>query len=232
MTNLEVLQVALRRVGLNTGSTTFKDGARDYLNLIGKDIQSREQWNWLFTSSTFATVASTQTYSLASDVLTPLSFRNETENHVIIIKSTQDVDAADPDASITGDPRWAAINGIDSNGAIQVSLYPIPDGVDTIAYRYYRQIPEFTEANDADSLDQYYPLVIQPALIYGISSLYRQEKGDDQGAMIDRNEMERIISIASRQNASVQGNRTYRMKRSDDNFARQFSYYPTEGSLS
>ena len=98
MTNIEVLQIALRRVGLNTTSSTFKDSARDYLNMVGRDIQSREQWNWLFTSSTFTTVADTQTYSLASDVLTPLSFRNVTENHVIIIKSTQDIDAADPDA--------------------------------------------------------------------------------------------------------------------------------------
>lgn len=232
MTNIEVLQIALRRVGLNTTSSTFKDSARDYLNMVGRDIQSREQWNWLFTSSTFTTVADTQTYSLASDVLTPLSFRNVTENHVIIIKSTQDIDAADPDASIDGDPRWVAINGIDTSGAVQVSLYPTPDSADTIGYRYYREIPDFTEAEDNNSLDPYYPLVIQPALIHGITSLYKQEKGDDQGAAIDRNEMERVISVASRQNAAIQGNRKYRMRRSDDQVAGQFSYSPTEGSLS
>jgi hypothetical protein len=232
MTNIEVLQIALRRVGLNTTSSTFKDSARDYLNMVGRDIQSREQWNWLFTSSTFNTVADTQTYSLASDVLTPLSFRNVTENHVIIIKSTQDIDAADPDASIDGDPRWVAINGIDASGSVQVSLYPTPDSVDTIGYRYYREIPDFTEAEDNNSLNPYYPLVIQPALIHGITSLYKQEKGDDQGAAIDRNEMERVISVASRQNAAIQGNRKYRMRRSDDQAAGQFSYSPTEGSLS
>ena len=53
MTNLEVMQAALRRVGLTTNSSTFKDGARTYLNMVGKDIQSREKWNWLFKSSTF-----------------------------------------------------------------------------------------------------------------------------------------------------------------------------------
>jgi hypothetical protein len=231
MTNIEILQIALRRVGLNTNSSTFKNSARDYLNLVGKDIQSREQWNWLFKAATFNTVASTQTYSLASDVLTPLSFRNVTENHVIIVQSTQDIDAADPDASIDGDPRFVAINGIDDSGAIQVSLYPTPDGVDTIAYRYYRQIPEFVESDDNNSINQYYPQVIQPALIYGISSLFKQEKGDDQGAGVDRNEMERVVAIASRQNLSVQGNRKFRMRRSDDDSATQFSFYPTEGSL-
>tara|TARA_Y100000592_G_C5442614_1_gene304226 strand:- start:173 stop:871 length:699 start_codon:yes stop_codon:yes gene_type:complete len=231
MTNIEILQVALRRVGLNTNSSTFKNSARDYLNLVGKDIQSREQWNWLFKSATFNTVADTRTYSLETDVLTPLSFRNITENHVIIVQSTQDIDAADPDSSTDGDPRFVAINGIDTNGAIQVTLYPTPDGVDSIGYRYYRQIPDFVEAEDNNSINQYYPPVIQPALIYGISSLFKQEKGDDQGAGVDRNEMERVLAIASRQNLSVQGNRKFRMRRSDDTAVDNFSFYPTEGSL-
>ena len=43
MTNLEVIQTALRRVGLNSNASTFKDGARTYLNMVGKDIQSREK---------------------------------------------------------------------------------------------------------------------------------------------------------------------------------------------
>ena len=231
MTNIEILQVALRRVGLNTNSSTFKNNARDYLNLVGKDIQSREQWNWLFKSATFNTVADTRTYSLETDVLTPLSFRNITENHVIIVQSTQDIDAADPDSSTDGDPRFVAINGIDTNGAIQVTLYPTPDGVDSIGYRYYRQIPDFVELEDNNSINQYYPQVIQPALIYGISSLFKQEKGDDQGAGVDRNEMERVLAIASRQNLSVQGNRKFRMRRSDDTAVDNFSFYPTEGSL-
>ena len=231
MTNIEILQVALRRVGLNTNSSTFKNSARDYLNLVGKDIQSREQWNWLFKSATFNTVADTRTYSLETDVLTPLSFRNITENHVIIVQSTQDIDAADPDSSTDGDPRFVAINGIDTNGAIQVTLYPTPDGVDSIGYRYYRQIPEFVELEDNNSINQFYPPVIQPALIFGISSLFKQEKGDDQGAGVDRNEMERVLAIASRQNLSVQGNRKFRMRRSDDTAVDNFSFYPTEGSL-
>ena len=164
-------------------------------------------------------------------MLTPLSFRNITENHVIIVQSTQDIDAADPDSSTDGDPRFVAINGIDTNGAIQVTLYPTPDGVDSIGYRYYRQIPEFVEAEDNNSINQYYPPVIQPALIYGITSLFKQEKGDDQGATVDRNEMERVLAIASRQNLSVQGNRKFRMRRSDDTAVDNFSFYQTEGSL-
>ena len=232
MTNLEVMQAALRRVGLNTNSTTFKDGARTYLNMVGKDIQSREKWNWLFKSSSFATVSGTQTYSLTTDALTPLSFRNTTENHIILIVSSQDLDAADPDHSINGDPRWAIIDGIDSSGNVQIALYPKPDSADTISYRYYASVPDFTADNDTDSLNQYYSTIVQPALVYGIASLYKSEKGDDQGAIVDRQEMERVIAVASRQNANVQGNRTYRMRRSDDTVSGKFSYYPQEGGLS
>ena len=53
MTNLQIIQIALRRVGLNTSSSVFKDSARDYMNMIAQDIASREKWNWLFKSSTF-----------------------------------------------------------------------------------------------------------------------------------------------------------------------------------
>ena len=232
MTNLEVIQAALRRVGLNSNSSTFKDGARTYLNMVGKDVQSREKWNWLFKASTFNTGASTQTYSLASNALTPLSFRNTTEDHVIIVMSSQDLDAADPNHSIDGDPRWVIIDGVDSNGLVQVSLYPTPDGVDTIAYRYYASVPDFTASDDTNSLDGYYSPVVQPALVYGVSALYKQEKGDDQGSLVDRQEMERVLGVASRQNANVQGNRTYRMRRSDNRGSSKFSYSPQEGSLS
>ena len=120
MTNLQIIQIALRRVGLNTTSSVFKDSARDYLNMIAQDIASREKWNWLFKSSTFSTTNGTRTYSLASDVVAPLSFRNVTEDHVMLIMSTQDVDAADPDASINGDPRWVAIDGVDSLSLIHI----------------------------------------------------------------------------------------------------------------
>ena len=231
MTNLQILQIALRRVGLNTGSSTFKDSARDYLNLVTQDIASREKWNWLFKSSTFNTTNGTRTYSLASDVVAPLSFRNTTEDHVILIMSTQDVDAADPDASVNGDPRWAAIDGVDGSGNVEVTLYPEPDSTDTIAYRYYSSIPTFTVSNDNDSITPYVAAVCQPALIHGISALYKQEKGDDQGALSDKQEMERVIAIAGRQNFNVQGNRTYRMRRADDHISGKFSFQPTEGSI-
>ena len=146
MTNLEVMQIALRRVGLSTTSTTFKDGARDYLNFVSKDLASRAKWFWLFKESNFTCVEDQRSYSLASDVLEPLSFRNDSQNHVMIIWSSQDLDANDPDHSVTGDPRFVSIDGIDSStGYVTVALYPLPDNsTDVIKYRYYAFIPDLS----------------------------------------------------------------------------------------
>jgi hypothetical protein len=116
---------------------------------------------------------------------------------------------------------------------VQVALYPKPtNSSDVIAYRYYAFIPDFDSDDDADSLDPYMPPIVQPALIFGISALYKEEKGDDQGAMVDRREMERVIQRALAQNTNIQGNRSYRRRRSDDGYSYDFAFTVEEGSLS
>jgi len=234
VTNIQVIQQALRRVGLNETSTTFKNAARDYLNIITKEVSSRAKWFWMFKASTFTVTSGTQTYSLASDVAEPLSFRNQTQDHVMLIISSQTLDASDPDHSITGDTSYAVIDGINSStGYVQVALYPKPtNSSDVIAYRYYGFIPDFDSDNDADSLDTYMPPMVQPALVFGISALYKEEKGDDQGAMIDRTEMERVMQRAMAQNTNIQGNRRYRRRRSDDGHGYGMAFTVAEGSLS
>ena len=234
MTNLQVIQQALRRVGLSTTSTTFKNGARDYLNIVTKDVSSRAKWFWMFKSSTFTVANGTQTYSLASDVAEPLSFRNKTQDHVMLVISSQTLDADDPDHSITGDASYVAINGINSStGYVEVDLYPKPDnGTDVIAYRYYGFIPDFDSDDDANSLDIYVPKLVQPALVFGVSALYKEEKGDMEGAGIDRGEMERVMQRALTQNNAIQGNRSYRKRRTDDGMDYGFTFAVENGSLS
>ena len=233
MTNIQIIQLALQRVGLNTTSSTFKDSARDYLNLTAKDVSTRAKWFWMFKSSNFTVTASTQTYSLASDVAEPLSFRNNSQDHVMLIIDSQMLDADDPDHSQTGDSRYVVIDGINSStGYIDVALYPTPsNSSDVIKYRYYAFIPDFDSDNDADSMDPYMPQLVQPALVFGITALYKQEKGDDRGAMMDRQEMEQVIRRALDQNRNVQGNRSYRRRRVDDGMGYGYSFQVEEGSL-
>tara|TARA_R100001244_G_scaffold117504_1_gene87467 strand:+ start:39 stop:497 length:459 start_codon:yes stop_codon:yes gene_type:complete len=152
----------------------------------------------------------------------------------MVIWSSQDLDANDPDHSVTGDPRFVSIDGIDSStGYVTVALYPLPDNsTDVIKYRYYAFIPDFDSDNDGDSLDPYFHPIIQPAAAFGISALYKQEKGDDQGSMVDKAEMERIIQRGLTQNRHVEGNRIFRMRRRDDLDSGTFNFQPAEGSLS
>ena len=231
MTNIEVIQLALRRVGLDDNATVYKNSARQYLNISAKEIAARHKWNWLFKSSSFNTVASTQKYSLASDALQPLSFRNTTEDHTMAIISSQDLDANDPNHTEDGDASYVVMDGVDSSGYIQVSLYPTPDSIDTVAYRYYATIPEFSSSDDNNSLDPYVAPVVQPALVYLITSHYKQEKGDDQGSLLDRNNAERVIAGALRANLYIEGNRQFRMRRRDGGAVGPFSFSVQEGSL-
>jgi len=234
LTNLQIIQLALQRVGLNTTSSTFKDTARDYLNLVAKDVSSRAKWFWMFKSSNFTVTASTQTYSLAADVAEPLSFRNNSQDHVMLIIDSQTLDADDPNHSQTGDSRYVVIEGINaSTGYIDVALYPTPsNSSDVIKYRYYAFIPDFDSDDDSDSMDPYMPPLVQPALVFGIAALYKEEKGDDQGAMVDRQEMERVIQRALAQNRNIQGNRSYRRRRVDDGMGYGFAFQVEEGTLS
>ena len=66
------MQIALRRVGLSRTSTTYKDGARSYLNMASKDLASRAKWFWLFKESSFTCVNNQRSYSLATDVAEPM----------------------------------------------------------------------------------------------------------------------------------------------------------------
>ena len=74
MTPNKILDIGLRRAGLTASSSEFKDNGREYFNLAAKDITGRVQWSWMFQDASITTSSGTRTYSLASDVLEPLSF--------------------------------------------------------------------------------------------------------------------------------------------------------------
>ena len=127
MTLKKVMEMALRRAGLNEETSSFLDNARDYFNVGLRDLSERRAWRGLFKSSTFTTTSSTRNYSLASDVMRPLSFVNTTDNHTMDIVDASVVDRVDPDADEEGSPRVVYVAGINSStGYWTVDLYPIP----------------------------------------------------------------------------------------------------------
>jgi hypothetical protein len=64
-----------------------------------------------------------------------------------------------------------------------VQLYPAPsDSATDIDYRYYAYLPEYTSDDNAVNLDVKVPIIMQPALYFGLARLYKQEKGDYEGS--------------------------------------------------
>ncbi len=174
----------------------------------------------------------TRQYQLASDVLMPYSWRDETNNRRLLIASWDEMDRADPDQDQEGDARWIVPEGIDSATGYQiVAVFPLHStSNETFRYRYYSYIPDWTSGNDATSLDGWIPQLLQPALIYAGAALYKQEKGDDEGAEQERIEYDRQVDRGLKVNSQMFGNR--RRARSDGAVAPGFRFYVQEGSLS
>ena len=236
MTLTKVMEMALRRAGLNEETSSFLDNARDYFNVGLRDLSERRAWRWLFKSSTFTTTASTRNYSLASDVMRPLSFVNTTDNHTMKIVDASVVDRLDPDADEEGNPRSVYVAGINlSTGYWTVDLYPIPDdGTTTITYRYFAFIADKTSSNDDTDLATTLPPWAQNAMIYFISSQYKGELGDLNGEQTDYLLYERAIANSLKVDAEAEsGNTPDRMARPGEIFVRQsFNFNVNEGSLS
>jgi len=229
MTLTTAIKITANRVGLLETNVSFKDRSRDYLNIIAKRIGTRAKWNWLHKATTFNTTADTQTYQLATDVLTPHSFTDQSNNQPLGIVGWDVLDLADPDRGETGDVDVVTIEGVDATtGRIVVRLYPIPStSDDVIRYRYLAYIPDWTSSDDSTELDRWIPEWLQPALIFGATELYKQEKGDYEGALTDRAEYETGIKSALDINLNVQGNREWHRGRGGP----VSSFWPQEGGL-
>ena len=179
---------------------------------------------------TISSMASTKIYPLQSDLANAISFRNNSQDYTMAIVSNEDLDLRDPDQSQLGEPYNVIMVGLDSSGNQQVQLYPAPDDSNTVIdYRYYAYVPDYVSDDDNISLDLKFPNVIQPALYFGVSRLYKQEKGDYEGANIEFAEYRGVVDRALRINQQSDGNRRYRMLRHDAHPA--FSFLPVDGTV-
>jgi hypothetical protein len=233
MTLGKILSIALRRVGLSDGATAFTDNARDYFNVGLRNLCEQRQWRWLFKNSSFTTVSGTQTYSLGSDVMRPLSFRNTTDNHKMEIVDSDWVDRRDPNDDDTGIPYFLFISGINSTtGYWEVDLFQIPDTTgSTINYRYFAYVADKTSSDDATDLAGDLPPWAQNALIYYIASMYKGELGDIQGEQDELglyfNSVNSNIKVDAQAESGDQNHRARRYDSSSNNFR----FTVNEGSL-
>jgi hypothetical protein len=304
MTLQEVLDLALKRVGLLETNTAFEDQARVYANVVAKEVVGEARWWWSYKTgtirttrritvtgvtgtytagetvtdgqsspysatvdswdstnnylyvysentvtptgtltggsasaptSTFSSREYSRTYLLGSDVGSLYWFVNETDERSIDIIGPEEYIMRDPGRDDTGDALRVIIEGLDpdtNTGQISVAFLPRPSTTnDTIRYSYYQQLTDWSSSDDSTDLKRYIHPSVQPALVYGIARLYKQEKGDDEGAASEEIMYRKMIDQALEQNLNIYGNRRWRLKPTPA--ARNiFDFRVQEGSLS
>lgn len=207
MTNLEAIKVGIRRAGLSDTNATYLGWGRTYLNTVTKEIDGDSTWWWKFKSGSITTDGSTRLYDAGNDVQQLIWGANQTRDNPLGIRPSTHAMKLDPPLTETGSPDFIYIWGVASdNGQMQIGTYPIDStSGETIAYMYYAFTPDFTSANDEDSLDPYIHPTVQPALSFGIARLLMQQEGDQEGAEVEEAEMQKVLNRARRANGQVLG---------------------------
>ena len=235
MTLDKAIRLVLRRTGLSQTNATFRDNARDYLNLARNELTGDDvKWWWMRKTTTLTTTASTRLYALATDFQSPIAFRHTTDDTPMIIRDTQWIDRVDPDRDQTGDPRVVAFTQyLGSLTAWEVELHPIPDtSSETITYDYERFVADWTSTDDATELNTFFPLNVQTCIIHDAAAYYQEEKGDDDSALLSRTRHEISRRALLGVNANLSGGNIQRTGRRDRPFGMRDPFQPADSSLS
>lgn len=138
---------------------------------ILRDIWSRATWVFARKEGTITTAASTEGYSLASDYDFGGLYDvvNDTDKNIVLASSDRTFDSALPAASDTGVPTYYRLWGTSSQ-VQQIQFYPIPSGVKTITYKYYRRptIVDLVTDTTNDSQTPDLPVTYRQLLVDGV----------------------------------------------------------------
>ena len=164
---LELTNRVLRRI--TQSEITDVSTATGHAKIIGNLINEAQitlflETNWysLYTTRTFATVASTSEYAVASDFGRTLDLIDVTNNLLLTEDMSKMMDMVDANADYIGNPTHFTLQG--SN----YRLHPIPSGVFTIRDRYWKQ-PTSLSAN-ANTSDL--PIEVENCIIqWSLSSI-------------------------------------------------------------
>jgi len=119
-----------------------------FINWTQQDIAARRNWEFLLKTADITTVASTSTYSLASDADKVIDIINTTTRAKLGFTSRQEFDARVPYTTSTGSPSVWIPAGRDTNGYLKVQLYLTPDAEYTLPYWYRKRLTDLSA--DAD----------------------------------------------------------------------------------
>lgn len=178
---IDSLMYSVGKVQTKATDTNYRTIALDWLNLILKDVNSRQpHWKWLEKTSTFDTVATQMSYDLPTDIdeYNIYDMRQTESPAKLIYIPQRRLDSLDPDPTTnTGDPtHWTVF-------ADSLRLYPVPSQAITITMRHLRLITAATDAATAlDIPDKYSETILNGLKIHGYN--YEPEWGSSADSRI------------------------------------------------
>lgn len=197
-------------------SSQSQDRIKRVINRAATLVAGNERkWSWMQVNEAFNTVSDKETYSLNQDVRELLQFWKTGENRGTIDRiGPSQFRKYVPDATVySGVPRMWDEQGVDTNGAKIISLFPIPNGIYEVNYRYFRHL--LPVRNDQTNLWAYWgmpPNVIECLIQMTTALMF---KGiDDSRYKLERGEAEAMIQDAYSAD-QVKGNTTIRVPGTD-----------------
>lgn len=281
MTLTQAIALVLRRVGLSTTQSSYKDIAREYLSLAIAETANMLPWWWLDQTTTFKTTntltvtsasgtfaagetitggtsgstatvdawdatnsllyvyspsasftasetitggtsGATATFSSSTEtrVYRPVSsgvsawhsFTDATNDDPLAIIGYDDYDLADLDRNETGALQAVLVGGLNADtGYPEIEVHPKPSTTnETIRARYRVDFLGWSSTDDSSNLRVLgVPRIIEGVIAWRASQWYKQEIGDEAGAISDGRNYAAFLATAKRQNLNMQGNRTY-----------------------
>ena len=151
-----------------------------YINFGQQRVASLFDWPFLKTTdATITTAANDEEYSLASDFAKMIAMRDTTNENWLTEMSKKDFDASKPAVSTTEDagyPEYWYATDLDSSNYQQIKLYPVPDGIYTITYDYYKTLADLSADTDVSDI----PAKYHQALVDYACFKYYQKEQDEQ----------------------------------------------------
>ncbi|MGD9581589.1 MAG: hypothetical protein AB7V50_09470 [Vampirovibrionia bacterium] len=133
------------------------DRIKDWTNEVYIEICNSGYWRFLETEASFSSVPAQETYSLANDCITNriINVREMKTPSLLTRIDFKNLDKLYPDTSITasGTPSYYYF---ENNN---ISLFPVPDSVMTIKYRYYKTVTELSDSTDLPLIPEHWKWV-------------------------------------------------------------------------
>lgn len=182
MTYLQIVNAVLRRLRtdtvVSTSDTTYSSLIAELVNQAKDEVELSWKWNVLRNTITVNTSASTFRYILtgAGTQSILMDAYNDTEDTTLRNTSPEWLNRQFTQDDVqSGVPNYYGINGSDTNGDLQIDLYPIPDGVYNLDFNLVLK-------QDDLSADADIPLVPSNIIILKAWALAVSERGEDGGA--------------------------------------------------